>query len=581
MSEDTGRRWPRWAALVLAAGLLVTAAYGSTYQMGQNARFQTDSGAVVVFGSDTSVESGNPFTASDEVTLDRVGFRSPGNSKVRIETLNATGWTNVSQADVSGRRLYVDRRDARPVGIGGTADAISVQSLDLSNTDGQTDLVADAGGDWTLVVNNTGLSQGTGLVVVDQSSGEPLDADSVGPNGNVVFDELGGVQNAELNIKQGPAELQVFEEANPDTLVTGVTLRVRVFGEDSVTERQITDGTMDLTGIPSDERLVLTVSEDSTNDYAYRRNIVESVEQQSGVYLLNTTSNQQDVDVVFELQDRTGNYPASDTTLFIEKPIRKDFDGDGTDETRYQTIAGDLFGGTAEFTTVLEGEERYRLRLENAQGDQRMLGAYTAQLNDRVTLNVGRISIQANGRQSFAADVRTFTNDTDSDGTEEQFVRVVYVDADRRTESLDYTIRNRTGSTLVTSQTLQGPFGEHVATYQVADQPVDATYRLTWNATRQTDSGVDRVYSGTTFAGSVPGFFGAIPLDPRWAALLGYVSIVAVAGLVVITEPALGGLAATGWAAALTIIGIVTIPAPALGLSGALSVIALLGRAQP
>jgi hypothetical protein len=115
----------------------------------------------------------------------------------------------------------------------------------------------------------------------------------------------------------------------------------------------------------------------------------------------------------------------------------------------------------------------------------------------------------------------------------------------------------------------------------VADQPVDATYRLTWNATRQTDSGVDRVYSGTTFAGSVPGFFGAIPLDPRWAALLGYVSIVAVAGLVVITEPALGGLAATGWAAALTIIGIVTIPAPALGLSGALSVIALLGRAQP
>jgi hypothetical protein len=67
-------------------------------------------------------------------------------------------------------------------------------------------------------------------------------------------------------------------------------------------------------------------------------------------------------------------------------------------------------------------------------------------------------------------------------------------------------------------------------------------------------------------------------LDPRWAELIGYVSIVAVAGLIVITEPALGGLAATGWASLLTIIGIVTIPAPALGLGGALSVLALLGR---
>jgi len=586
MSDDDDRRWPdvsqrqvAVAAVVLAA-LVVAVAAAVTYPVSEGARFETDTGATVVFGSDTSVESGNPFTAPDTVELGGTEFRSPGASKVRL-VANSGTWTNVSQADVTSNRLFINRSDTNGIGIGGTVDAANVSNdINLSKASSMTDLIATAGGDWTLVVNDTGLAQGTGLVVVDQGTGDPLDSTSVGPNGHVVFDDLGSVSATKLNVKQGPAELKVFEEESPSTLVDGITLRVRVFGQESntVIERSVTDGTMDLTGIPSDERLVLTVNEDSTNDYAYRRIIIESVEQQQEVYLLNTTSNPDDVDVVFELQDRTGNYPAESTRLYIEKPITKDFDGDNSNETRYQTVAGDLFGGTGEFVTVLEGEERYRLRIENAQGDTRMLGSYTAQLNDRVSLDVGQVSLAASGEAGYAADLLTFTNDTDGDGYAEQFVRVYYIDAERRTEEFSFTLRNRSAGTVVASDTFQGSYGEFSAVYKVAENESDAAYRLTWNATREQADGTDKTISDTEYAGSVPGFWGDIPLDPRWASLIGYVSIVAVAGLIVITEPALGGLAATGWASLLTIIGIVTIPAPALGLGGALSVLALLGR---
>jgi len=584
--ESDGDRQVDRTTVVLVAGVAVVvlaAAYvaAATYSVTSGSRFQTDTGATVVFDSTTPVESGNPFSAPDTVSLQGVDFRSAGPSKVRLETINQSIWTNVTQADVSSQRFYINRGDTYEIGISGTTDAISVtERMNLTKTNQSTDLVATAGGDWTLVVNDTGLSQGSGIVVVNQDTGQPLDSTSVSASGDAVFNELTQVSDARLNVKQGPAELKVFEEANPNQLVDGVTLRVRVFGNDSVIERSVSDGKMDLTGIPSDEQVVITVADDSSSDYAYRRIVLESLEQQSDIYLLNTTVNPDDVDVIFELQDRTGRYPASSTRLYIEKPITKDFDGDGTDTTRYQTIAGDFFGGTAEFVTVLEAQERYRLRIENSQGDIRMLGSYTAQLNDRVTLNIGRISLEADAESGYVADVTTFLNDSDGDGYEEQFARVTYVDIERQTESFDFVFRNRTNSTVVASQTMQGSFGEFSAVYQVAENETDATYRLTWNATREQANGTDSVNSGTRYAGSIPGFFDQIPLDPRWAALIGYVSIVAVAGLVVISEPALGGVAAVGWASALTIIGIVSIPAPALGLGGALSVIALIGRVQ-
>ena len=564
-------------AVVLLAG--VTYAATTTFTATQDARLVTDSGTTVVFDSKTQVESGSPFTASNEVTLDNVAFRSQSGS-VRISTLNQSGWTNVTQTSVSSDLFIIDRRFDRPVGIKGTTDSISVSSIDFSESNSAAELEATAGGSWTLTVKNTGLSQGTGLVVADADTGEPLDSSAVDGNGNVEFNELDSVSNADLNIKKGPAELKVFEESNPNTLVSGVTLRVRVFGQDSdtVIEREVTNGKMDLTGVPKDEPLTITVKE--TEDYGYRRTIIRSVEQQSEIYLINTTSNTNTADVVFELDDRTGSFPPSSTQLFIEKPITKDFNGDGTEETKYQKIAGDLFGGTGEFGTLLEADERYRLVIRNSDGNQRVLGSYTATVNDRATLQVGEVSISSSGEKGYSIDLRTIYKDNDNDGYKEEFVRVVYVDGDELTESLSYTIRNRTAGTVVTQESVTGSYGSYVATYQVAENETGSSYRLTWNASRQQPDGTDKTISGADYAGQVSGIFGDVPIDNRWLSLIGYISIVAIAGLVVITEPSLGGIVATGWASVLTLLGVIAVPMPALGLAGAISVFALIGRTK-
>jgi hypothetical protein len=71
-----------------------------------------------------------------------------------------------------------------------------------------------------------------------------------------------------------------------------------------------------------------------------------------------------------------------------------------------------------------------------------------------------------------------------------------------------------------------------------------------------------------------------LPIDSRWLELIGFVSIVAVAGLIVIIDPAVASIATTGWASLLTLLGVVAIPAPALGLAGAVSVTAIVGRVR-
>jgi len=115
---------------------------------------------------------------------------------------------------------------------------------------------------------------------------------------------------------------------------------------------------------------------------------------------------------------------------------------------------------------------------------------------------------------------------------------------------------------------------------QVAANETRSTYRLNWTADRQLDNGSQIQVGGERFAGDIPAIGNRLPVDPRWLELIGFVSIVAIAGLVVIVDSAVAAFVTTGWASLITVLGIVSIPIPALGLAGALSVIAVVGRPQ-
>jgi hypothetical protein len=565
------------AVVMLLAFGIAAGALSSFWETGDGATYGTGNGLEVSVANSIKNESGDPFTGTDEITLANISFRGTGS--VTVDSFNSSAggdiWTNTSQ--FGSNRVDIDRPDGRPVGGRGTVDSLAVRSVDLSDSNDEPDVVATAGGDWTLIVEDTGLSQGSGVVVRDADTGKALDSAPVESNGTVFLDELESVNNDRLDVEPGPSELRVYNASEPSVLADSVDLQIRIFTTDEVFERTVSNGRLDLTDIPKDKLIVITVDEPDSTKYVYRRTVLENLAQQQEVYLLSS-ANTNVASVVFELDDRTGRFDAESTRLFVQRPITKDFDGDGSTETRYQNVVGDTFGGTGEFPTVLQADQRYRLIVDNNQGDRRVLGSYTAQVDDRAIVQIGRVTIDVPDGRGYVADLRDFTQDSDGDGTDEQFVRVVYKDADERTEQLEVEVIELESNTTLASETVTRDLGTYVQTFQVNSSATNTSYKLEWSAQREQDDGTAKTISGEKYAGDVPPIAAQWNIDPRWLELVGYMTVVATAGLLVLVDTALGATAATAMASLLTVIGVIAVPLPALGLAGVISFSALVGR---
>jgi hypothetical protein len=373
-----------------------------------------------------------------------------------------------------------------------------------------------------------------------------------------------------------PAEIKIRNEEQPTQLINGQTkVELTFFGRDgTVVSKTTTNGRIDMTGLPLDEEFTARAE---GADFLNRRIFVESVLDQQSIYLLNTSANAAQIE--FNVEDDTGQFQVRESRLLVEKPITRDFDGDGTNETQFDTIAGDTIGNTREFPAALEIGERYRLRVINDEGDVRELGSYTVKGPATPVLRIGQVQLETDGRESYAADLETFTEDVDDDGTDEQFVRVEYKDPGDRTEGFDFTVENQETNTTVIDRDVNQELGTFSTTQQVNSSD-RSTFKLNWSGQRAQPNGTVTQIGGSRFGGTIPGIGERLPIDPRWLSLVGFVSIVAVAGLIVIIDSALAATAATGWASLLTLLGIVAIPAPALGLAGAVAVTAVVGRVR-
>jgi hypothetical protein len=520
----------------------------------------------------------NPFQSADTISVGNNEFIG-SNSEATVTALNASSggfrFTNLTSVDVSSGPITIDTALAtETTRIDGTVDDFAVTDAFNFTEAGHAELVASASGSWSLTVNNTGLTAGRGIVVENEATGDVLAGSSVDPNGNATISGLPSVTNARLDIKRGPSELKVFKESQPGQLATGAVLRLRVFeqGTDEVFEREVQNGKISLIGVPPDKPLTITVDDESNPDIVFRRTIIESVTEQQQVFLLNS-SIATTAQIVFQIEDRTGNFPPRSTQLFVEKPITKDFDADGQNETRYLEVAGDTFGGTAEFQTVLEQNERYRLRVENGE-NSRVLGAYVAQIDDRSTIRIGEVNFDIPETSGFAADLKGITQNGNP------FVRVKFSDPGGRTEELRYEVINERTNSTITTFTQDGPLGQHINTIALSEPLDNTSIRLDYEITRTQDDGTDAIRSGEAYAGQLDDFGTQIPIDGFWGGIIGLIGVVAVGGLGALFAPAVGAVGAVVTAALLTFVGLVSIPGAALGLASAISVLALVGRTR-
>lgn len=521
---------PALGVLVIIAmvfGAVGGLAVQSTFTAGDGAAWGVDGGPEIALGgSAVDIQSGNPVKSPTNVTYQNVSFTSPGDTVATAQRLGeGEPWTNVTDIDTGSVNLTIDAPSKRTVSVGGGIDGISISDDIDATTTGDRGLVVHAPSPATLTVD----TDGAGAVAVD-SSGQALDDGDVQPDGTVVFEIPSGTHT--IDLQPAPSTLFIYNASDSDQLIQdSVTLRVRLFGAgDTVVEQTVSDGELELGDVPADQRYVITVS-DAGDNYVYRRAIVDSLTQQQDVYLLPASANTVDVELAFT--DYTGLYPTGETYLYIEKPIRKDFDGDGTDETRYRTITGDTIGPTGSFPATLERDQRYRLRIQNGP-NQRLLGGYTATRAEVTEITIRGRDLEPPESQTYAIK-QSITRGADG----QRDLTVKYMDESQDTSRLFVGVRNRTtGNYIYIDRLTNGP----VENYSVYDIPLanGSSYELVWNATR----GDGEIGSTLPIGRGASGI--EIPLDPTWLWTSSMVAIVFVASLAGARKHSYIGIATVG-----------------------------------
>jgi len=556
----------RGLAVVAALTLLVMAPAGVA--IAQTLTHSATAGVTYTTNSGVSVELGDardvpavPF-ADDQTFADGDLTVSGSDAELQVTDNTYAGDPLVlRQVDVTGE-LTVTRADL--------SRSVTITSGDLTGFQLQTVAVGDGSTDFSYSSADGATIRLSGLPnnrvgIVDADTGDVFDTGDARDDGTATFELPAGTNTVEL--QKQPGILEVRNEARPDELIDGnVSLRVRLFASnETVVERQVTDGTVSLEGVPTDERLVITVREENA-DFTYRRILIESAFQSPEIYLLPTS--EPSAEVRFQLQDETGRFDSQDTRLFVEKPITRN------NNTEYRVISGDRLGADGEFPTILVDSTRYRLRVENDAGEQRVLGSYTVQGAQIARIPIGEV--QFNADVSEGAAVQAGLREAPEGASHNHEVRLVYLDPEGETDDMTVQITNASGTTLrpETTESVGGSTSAYVETYPLptAFDPEEDTATVTVEAQRGA-----AIETFTRTLGDVPDVLADSGIDTQVLELIGLVSIVAVAGLLVIVSPPTAALVTPGYAGLLTITGIVPIPLPAVVLAGVVGVLATVG----
>jgi hypothetical protein len=384
-------------------------------------------------------------------------------------------------ADIDGDGLFfdpptVDNSTADPAGgVRVTSSPVTLE-IDVKDTE------FSAGDTVAVEFINNGQTVGTDTLTTNRTASVSTSTIQAGTNEWYVkaSDATGNSQRSQNFTFEAPNEIQVRNASAPGQLVTGTSneITVRFFdtGKD-VIKKNTTTGTLSMSGLPAAPEGGYVISVKDGSAFNDRRVIIDSLFRQQTVYLLPSGASSSEVE--FEIDDRTGNFKQPE--LFIERPFSRDFDGDGANETRYDRAFADDFDAAGTITAVLENEVRYRLRLRNADGDERVLGSITPTRARVVTLTVGKLEFNPRQPQDRTFNATASTIETQN-GTVSD-VRFDYRDPTNETSKINVTVRTLNGTVLGSASTANGPFGDFSFTQPVQD-PANETYVVEFSATR-------------------------------------------------------------------------------------------------
>lgn len=371
-------------------------------------------------------------------------------------------------------------------------------------------------------------------------------------------DKYGQTETSDTFSFTSPAQLRIYKETEPNELITDesvdLTVRFYPFGDSEVVTRQANNGVVNLTGLPVDEQFVVTVEDNATDRYTYRRIVIDSITEQQAVYLLNES--EPNARVVFQLDDPAGQFPPEETVLYIEKPIT------ANNTTQYQTIAGDTFGASGRFPAVLQEDSRYRLRVEAQDGsNERVLGFYSVYGVTVETIRIQRVE----PRSSASAGSRVYGGLTSFRNNTSIAVRHRDLDGESA-DSVTYRIVEGDGSVIVPNTTTSSD--QYAAVY-----PVNVTNTTNFTVEYWITLPDGTVQSGSFSTGIIDDKVDDWGIDTQLLSIISWVAILATMGLLVIVNTTLAPIGGVAVATGLTILGTIAIPMPILGIAGVLGVL--------
>jgi len=346
-----------------------------------------------------------------------------------------------------------------------------------------------------------------------------------------VTDSIGNSDETATQNVGVTAELQVYNESQPDKLVNSTSIDVTFYGGNETITRSSSDGTISFDGLPLDRRFEAEVSADG---YESRTVVIPSLVEQESVWLLPDSA--ESIKVRFRLEDATGTF-SQRSELYIEKPITVN------NQTEYRIITSREFGVDG-VTTVLDKDTRYDLRIRNQAGDNAQLATYSATVSETVTLQPDVAAVQKPEAQNIGYEV-------DYSADNEQ-ISIEYIDPADKTESLTVSVKSRDGET-----TLRAPQTYTNTSSLSLSVPTDGKLNKTYLVNMSGSRGSQQIEISQPVG---PDQRNIVPreLDPTYGNILGIMSVLLVAGVFSTLNAGVGALVTALFGGVLWFFGILS-----------------------
>ncbi len=364
-------------------------------------------------------------------------------------------------------------------------------------------------------------------------------------------DDYGGATSAAYSYNV-PSSLTFRHEQPPHDVIEGTdTDPIRIeatFYEDAETDpvivnRTTTTGTIDLDGLPVSSEFSVSVKAPGYHNRSVR---LDDIYAQSEIFLIEKGS-ATTVENRFIVNDRTGEFPPEETEILIQAPVNQSIYASGGYD--WLTVSGDDLGADQAYVDDLIEGKRYRIAVQNDDGDTRILGSYTPETAGTIELNIGSVRVEPADAEGVAMNA-TWINATDS----QPEVRIAYNDTANATDTLyvDVYERNNESNTLIDNESFSGPFGTFTLTEPVPADENDTTWVVEVRGDRSGDA------SNVHFKEYVGPSVSVLTGLPSWLVTVIFVGLIwAVAGLFSQVNGHVGGIVVAGLGAMLFFVGLV------------------------